>query len=432
MVYLQVIAGILFLLVARGLDTKWTDRRLVAWIVAVGLALRLCMFASTPMLEDDYYRYLWDGAVFAHGMNPYSYAPLDVMEMGEDRNEVPPGLKQLASESGLIVHRVNHPDLRTIYPLVAQGAFSFAHWIRPWSLAAWRLVLFSLDAIVVILLAVILRSLRLPLSMLVIYWWNPLLIKETYNSGHMDLVTLPFVLGALMLAANRRHVTAAGVLAVATGAKLWPAVLLPLALRPLLSTPKRLVLGLLVFGSVSFALFVPVYLSGLDFGSGFVAYGNKWEMNDALFMLPLWGFRFLARLLGGEIGWAGIAARIFVSFVLVGWVAWVLRKEPTNAKDLWEKGLFVVAAVFLLSPTQFPWYYVWLIPFLAIRPRFSLLLLTALLPLYYLRFYFLAHGNVNLFDHGIVWLEFVPVWILLIRDWHLGRRGRAEVSEAVT
>jgi hypothetical protein len=85
--------------------------------------------------------------------------------------------------------------------------------------------------------------------------------------------------------------------------------------------------------------------------------------------------------------------------------------------DVWESSLLILAAVLLLSPTQFPWYYVWLVPFLTIRPRLSLLLLTALLPLYYLRFYFVARGNVAIFDLGIVWLEYLPVGWLLIREW---------------
>jgi hypothetical protein len=62
-----------------------------------------------------------------------------------------------------------------------------------------------------------------------------------------------------------------------------------------------------------------------------------------------------------------------------------------------------------------------MLPFLAVRPRFSLLLLTALLPLYYLRFRFVALDRVGVFDHGIVWLEYGPVWILLLRE---GIRGQ--------
>jgi hypothetical protein len=32
-----------------------------------------------------------------------------------------------------------------------------------------------------------------------VYWWNPLLVKETFNSGHLDVIAFPFVLEALLL-----------------------------------------------------------------------------------------------------------------------------------------------------------------------------------------------------------------------------------------
>ena len=48
-----------------------SSRKLLWWIIGVGLAMRLAMFFSLPMMEDDWYRYLWDGAVTAHGLNPF-------------------------------------------------------------------------------------------------------------------------------------------------------------------------------------------------------------------------------------------------------------------------------------------------------------------------------------------------------------------------
>jgi hypothetical protein len=55
-----------------------------------------------------------------------------------------------------------------------------------------------------------------------------------------------------------------------------------------------------------------------------------------------------------------------------------------------------------------------MLPLLALRPRLSLMLLTVVLPLYRLRFYFAARGAAGVFDNGIVWLEYAPVWGLLL------------------
>ncbi|MBU2532580.1 MAG: hypothetical protein KKB37_07560, partial [Alphaproteobacteria bacterium] len=48
---------------------------IVVLILATGLLLRVIMIPSVPALEDDFYRYLWDGAVAAAGFNPYVLAP---------------------------------------------------------------------------------------------------------------------------------------------------------------------------------------------------------------------------------------------------------------------------------------------------------------------------------------------------------------------
>lgn len=44
-------------------------------MVGLGLAMRLVWFATAPPLEDDFYRYLWDGAAVASGRSPYALSP---------------------------------------------------------------------------------------------------------------------------------------------------------------------------------------------------------------------------------------------------------------------------------------------------------------------------------------------------------------------
>lgn len=150
----------------------------------------------------------------------------------------------------------------------------------------------------------------------------------------------------------------------------------------------------------------------------------RWEMNDALYMAVSWATQAVFRGLGqSSAWWAQLVPRAITLLVLCGWIAFLLKNAPRNPLDWWEHALLVVAALFLLSPTQFPWYYLWVIPFLVIRPRPSLLLLSALLPLHYLRFYFRARHNVWIFDDYIVWLEYVPVWVLLVREWWTARHG---------
>jgi alpha-1,6-mannosyltransferase len=421
MTSILIISGVIFLYLIQFLGSKTDSKRLLIWIITIGILLRVVTIFSTPILEDDYYRYLWDGAVTANGENPYKYAPKSIVD---DDPSVPANLKLLAKDSGKAIERINHPHIRTIYPMVTQLFFAAGYLLSPWNIVGWRIVLLLVDLVNLVLLLKLLKFFNLSSALVLIYWWNPLLIKEIFNSGHMDILVIPFVFGAILLLMRNRHLASSGLLALGVGVKLWPVLLLPLFLKKIYPDHKKLLLAFLIFVVISIMVFVPVYTSGIDETSGLRTYSKSWENNDALFMLVVWIWQFILPIFGIHSGYAQLAARITV-FSILGIL--ILLLIPRNNRDnfkLLSNCLIIIAAAFLISPTQFPWYFVWLIPFLALKPKISLLILTALLPLYYLRFYLEPRGNIELFNYGIVWIEFVPVWALLISDWLKSRKER--------
>ena len=420
-VALMMMAGVTYLLVTLGFKQHVFSTSLLVWVILLGLLVRISMFASTPILEDDYYRYLWDGGVVAKGFNPYQYAPRDIL-VGENI-DLPHHLTELALQAKPILERINYPRLRTPYPPVSQCAFALAHMIHPWSMTAWRMVLLFLDLVTLYLLFILLRDLNLPLQGLVIYWWNPLLINEIYNSGHMEVVLFPFLLGFVLLLIHRRYVYASGILGIAVGVRFWPALLLPVVLRNHWREPKRVIPAVILFVGLSIVMFLPFFQTHFDSGSGLRAYASYWEMNDTLFMVLLWTVKFILGMNGHGVGNAQIITRVVTAGILFMLILWIVKRDDQDRRETVRRCVLIIAALFLLSPTQFPWYALWMLPFLAVCPRTSLLILTALLPLYYVRFYFSARGMAEIFDKGIVWLEFGPVWLLLIWEWYNGRRG---------
>lgn len=435
LVLLLVLAGAIYMALVGCIPRTAPSRALVVWIFAAGALMRLVVSLSQPMLEDDWHRYLWDGAMTAAGINPYSQTPAaaqaGVPAVGE-------GTQRLAAEAGTVLGRVNHPELGTIYPPVAQAAFALAHRLTPWRLSGLRTLYFAVDCAVFALLAALLRQCnRSPLA-ISIYWWNPLLLKECYNSVHMDILLVPWLLAALLLLLQRRVVFAALALAVAVAVKLWPVLLLPPLLAAAARTPRKLVAAVLLFGVAAAALLAPMAATRvLGNDAGLAAYSQRWEMNDALFM----AFPWLAAQLGDLAGvpltpqqahrtGRALAAVIAGLVALAAGLA-ILQKQsaPGDSRETprqmaaWWCG--IVAVLFLVSPTQFPWYFVWMLPFLALVPRTSLLLLTVLLPLYYLKFYFDARGQVDFFHYRVVWLEYAPVWALLLWEWRRHRRTTA-------
>jgi hypothetical protein len=83
---------------------------------------------------------------------------------------------------------------------------------------------------------------------------------------------------------------------------------------------------------------------------------------------------------------ANMLARIMIAMLLGGLTLYFNCVQIKNNERLVQSICWVVAALFLLSPTQYPWYTIWLTPLLCLYPQRGLVLLTVLMPIYYLRF----------------------------------------------
>ncbi|MBL7649419.1 MAG: DUF2029 domain-containing protein [Candidatus Hydrogenedentes bacterium] len=416
------------------LAPRASHSRKLAWgIFIIGVAMRLVMAIAQPILEDDFYRYLWDGAVTAHGHHPYTIRPADARAGGEG---VSPELLALAQESGVVLQRVNHPELGTIYPPVTQAVFGLAHVLAPWSRAGLLTLYYAADCVAFALLLALLRRLGRNPALVLVYWWNPLCVKEIYNSLHMDILLAPCLLLFLLMFLRRRPVIASCALAVATAVKLWPFLLLAPMLVTLRKSPRALVISLCACLLLSALLLAPMAGTRmLGNASGLAAYSARWEMNDALFMVFPWSIRHIATIAGHTLsaGEAHRAGKLIAGLVLLAATVLICRRAVNQDSSHAEPEhrmaaavLWITAALFLLSPTQFPWYFIWFAPLLSLIPSRGLMLLTLTLPLYYLKFYLDARGQVQLFHHGVVWLEYVPVWLLLL--WDRGKETPRHVA----
>lgn len=394
--------------------------RHVAWVWCVGLAMRALVFPTTPFLEDDFHRYLWDGAVVAHGGNPYELAPGAVAPIygGTAQAALPADL--LGAEAESVRLKINHPQLTTVYGPVAQAAFALAHAISPWSVLAWRGVLLLFDGLTMVALLALLRMMKKPAGWAAWYWWNPLLLREVISSGHMDLIAAPLVIASLLLAVRGWAISAGSVLALATGAKIWPVVLLPFLLRTTCFRARTTLLTFGAFAAVSALLWMPALTAARSDSNGFHEYSLRWYNNDAVFRATTRLAEVVLPLIRVDATHGPRVARFVVAGALLLFVAAQTKRLNSDINDLVRRSLLVVAVMFFLSPTQFPWYYLWMLPLLAAAPHASLLAYTAFLPLYY------AH-----YEHPwVVCIEHLPILAWFVwESW--ASRSRAPVTTAV-
>jgi hypothetical protein len=311
------------------------SRAPVVVILAVGVLCRAVLLPTAPSLSTDAYRYVWDARVASAGFDPYAYAPV--------APEVA-GLRDTA-----IYPRLNHSTWRTVYPPVAQAFFRAVYRLAPDSVLAMKLALGLAELLALGALAFLLRTLDIPLGRLTIYVWNPLLLVEVWGSGHLDALVLTAVTAAALASARRRDGLAVILLGVGTLVKLYPAVLL------LLLPGRRRV-------SV-YALFAAVVGAGTIAASGF----GRWPIT------PIW------RYVSDEYFNPGLV-RAFVNeplLALVATAAWVVVIAARGGGGLAEQAVPMAAGVIVLGANVFPWYVVWLVPFLAVTPCVPLIAFTA-------------------------------------------------------
>jgi len=371
-------------------------------LLAAAIVARLIVCASPPMLETDYQRYLWDGASIIAGVNPYRHAPASALAMPSDQPDAP-ALARLIRDSAAAdnVHsKINHPEVRTVYPPLAQAVFALAALLRPFDPLGLRLVFAAADALAAVLILRLLRTLNLPDGQLAWYVLNPLLLREVYSGVHMEALLLPMIAGAALLAAGHRHMLASCIAAAASAVKVWPAFLI-IALLPR-GSPRRLVLAGIAAGAVIAALWAPVLSVTHDHTSGFVAYTERWQFNDGFFRASTWALSNVLPLFSVDASQARSIMRPVAAALVLLTAFWVCRRPPAGVTDSCRRMLIITASLFLLSPTQFPWYWLWLLPMLTVIPAPALLLYTVLLPIYILQEYVMSPW-INAAQHAPVW-----------------------------
>ncbi|RKY98671.1 MAG: hypothetical protein DRQ13_03295, partial [Ignavibacteriae bacterium] len=267
-------------------------------------------------------------------------------------------------------------------------------------------LLLFFDLLLLFVLIKTLKHLKLPTLFVAFYWLNPIVIHEMFNGAHMDLLALLPVMLALYFHSKNKLWYALIALAIAAGFKLWPVVLLPLLLRNTLTDWKQTAKYTLAFALMVLILFIPVLFSNLNESLGFIKYAGKWINNAAFYSIFKWSIQNVIYFFEFNISCISCITRWGIVILYIILIAFILKKKPVNLNQFFSKALLIVALLYLVSPTQFPWYYSWMVPLLVLRPMVSLLLYPLLLPLYQIKY----------LSETIIYIQHLPVIILFILE----------------
>jgi hypothetical protein len=290
--------------------------------------------------------------VQAAGINPFRYIPAD---------------SHLAFLRDLEIYpHINRRDYaHTIYPPGAQMLFLLI--TRIGATVRWmKAGMVGLEALTIWVLVKLLQALGMRREQVLIYAWHPLVLWEVASSGHVDGAALPLIALALLFYVRHKPVATGIALAVATLIKLYPIALFPALYRRSAWRDWRMpavVAGIVAAGYACYSSvgrhvlgFLPEYAKeeGLDSGSRY----------------------FLLTLARHALHWDSLptsAFYVFSALLLLGLALWAFLNSEAGALIAIRCGFVIATALMLLFSSHYPWYYLWLLPFLSLIPYVPML-----------------------------------------------------------
>jgi hypothetical protein len=389
---LALAAGILYFLGLYCLH-RTEERRATVWLVlAAALGFRLLLFPLAPSLSDDLHRYRWDARVQLADLNPYEVRPDDawlasLRQEFRDRGEAIPG-----------------GEVGTIYGPLSEHVFRITYRYLPGAVG-FKLPMLLADLTVGALLAGWVLYSGGRAVQLAIYAWNPLVVVEFAAGGHNDALALAAVVAATLVIIRRRPVMSTLLLTAAALVKYFAAVLAPVWLAQA-DWPRRgrawVAAG--AAGGLAAVCWWPFRGAEAALLENLSYFATRWPHNNASL------YSLLAWLTGSSAAAKGVGAGAVAGLAL--WAA-ARRLDPVRA------ALLLFGAVLLFSPVAFPWYFTWVVPFVAllgpVRWAMPWLLLTVTqFVSYHVLIDYSASGAWQ-FQSGLLWLAYGPfyAWLLV-------------------
>jgi len=328
------LAGIVYLLAIREFfATPKFPRRVVVIGLVLAAAWNIAFLQVPAGADDDIHRYVWDGRLQRLGYNPYIVVPSD------------PAVQSLHTAE---TQNLNNPDLPSPYPAGAQLFFRAVTAIQE-STFALKVAFVVCEFAIVFVLLDVLRRAGQAAHLVLAFAWNPLLAIEVAGSGHIDIVGALLLVVSAAALVRRWRATAAVALGLAIAVKFLPVVLLPLYWKRVRVRDAALAAAVVVL------LYLPFLNHGrIPLGS-LGTYVQSFRFNGPVFAI-------LDRVAPPQL-LVGLAV-----LVGLGTATWLRtrRAAPESSPDAfaWPMFAWPMAASLLCAPVVFPWYLLWLLPFL--------------------------------------------------------------------
>jgi len=333
-------------------------------ILGIGILFRLIFLLSTPLLSQDFFRFLWDGMLLSNGLNPYEATP-DLLNQTAPLFSTPFSQELYKGMGALSAEHYSN------YPPINQLGFYLASLIGGNSILAniisIRVLLILSDLGIFWFGIKLLDYLNRSKKRIGLYFLNPLIIVELTGNLHWEgLMVFFFIFGLYLIFVKNQWKWATIPMAISVASKLIPLLILPLFWR-FLKPKKSMLFGLLILLCL-FLFFVPFFLGADNLSHYLNTIGlwfNRFEYNGSIY--------YVIRAIGYEVKGYNIIRKLGTvsPYIILGIVAvFTFIRNNKTPHVLLTGMLFCLSCYFFIATTVHPWYIVSLVS-LAIFTNYS-------------------------------------------------------------
>ncbi len=376
-------------------------------LLFIALLCRAALIPHPP--SDDIFRYLWEGRLLNEGISPYKFAPNH------------PGLAGLAA-SGPYHAFVNHPYSPAIYPPFMLYVFSLANRIG-YSPAAMKIMMILFDLGTIFFLLRILVRRGLDPRWAILYAFNPVVLYGFAGQGHFDAIQNFFVVGALSFYGRKQWAWMFLFAGLAVQSKYIAAIAVPF----LVNRENAKYAWIAIFASV--APYFPLIDSEWPLlFRHLIKFGEEYAFNGSIHDL-------LRGILGGIGPATSVCKLLFACAFLFG--LWYFHPERgTRFKNDPVPGCFFsIGALLLLLPTVHFWYLAWIIPFIALTPSKSWMVLCLTISGYFVAVgihYHTGKWQLPVWARIVEWLPFYTLFLSGLRRFFSRSKHRLDPVRPVS
>lgn len=330
------------------------------FLFVTGILFRLVFIVALPSLSQDFYRFIWDGELINHGINPYIYTPnqivIESVHLGENiaipnQAELYQGMGELSAK-----HYSN-------YPPINQLIFAISIFLGFGSILGgviWmRLFIILADVGTVLIGRKLLNYLGKKEHLIFFYFLNPLVVLELTGNLHFEGIMFFLFITGFYLITKNKLLSAAPIYAASIYLKLVPLLFLPIFFK-YLKFKKSILFYALVVGCCAMYLLPFINENLLDnYQKTIELWFSNFEFNASIYNLVKYVFVTFFEAKPWElITVYGSLVKIISVFIILS-LAFIPKNN--SPKQVLTSILFVLTAYYFLSATVHPWYIVFLI-----------------------------------------------------------------------